>query len=134
MPSTAEATDALTLTLTSGTGGIWGGRPLDTYTLEVGSGLVLSATQEHFKPFFTFSTPGEWGNSVYQEVNICLPTLPGAATPCFVCSQNRASASFGSNSVGYGAGGYAKMFGDKNVGGMFSEHSGRDGGVIIEIL
>jgi hypothetical protein len=139
MPSTAESTGALT----TSPGGVVGGAQPDVYTMNTTTGLTIVANHDHFKTFFTFSSPGEFGNSVYQEVNVCLPTILPAGSPCFVTSQNRASSSFGSNSIGYGAGGYIKLMNDRNVGGasgsplgggLLGEYNGRDGGVIIEIL
>ena len=105
----------------------------DTVTDTTGL-LDLSATREVFKPYFTFSAPGENGRPVFREISICLPNIPDLTPPgvteCWTYYPETPAAAFGSNARSYGAGGYVE---NKRLPLINSVH-GADGGCIIEIL
>jgi hypothetical protein len=91
---------------------------------------TLTANVADYKPFFTFSAPGERGMPVYTNISICHPSFPGTST-CWTVIPGLGSSAFGSNKTSYGAGGLVLT---SPLTGNTDDTDGRDGGIIVEIL
>ncbi len=109
---------------------------VESYYMNDTSGVALTAFHSKFKPHWTFSVAGEPGIGIYQDVNVCLPTVAPAGSPCWILLPERGSVSFGSNRGSYGTGGVYNSrnqpdFSNPDIGIM--EH-GHDGGCVVEIL
>jgi hypothetical protein len=100
------------------------------------SGASLTVVHNKFKPHWTFSTAGEPGMSIYQDVNVCLPEYAPQGVPCWVAMPERAATSFGSSKGSYGTGGVYNsrvlpVSTSPDIGIL--EH-GHDGGCVVEVL